>query len=190
MTFVLGRGCLAVDEEIVEFASEACDECPKGRVEGDFGAAFSLSVKKESVGNICREHFLEAEGLGTELDFVGAVCLGFPAFVFDRNNRPILVKFDHIALAGKAERERADGQTPGDADARACFRGTVVSAFMEDTSLGGESILGPDLFEVDQGALARAIEPMLECGEGDEVFFGEHGRKFREGRDRGLVPLP
>jgi len=37
-----------------------------------------------------------------------------------------------------------------------------------------EAVFCPDLLVVDEGALARAVEEVLECGEGDELCFGGH----------------
>lgn len=114
------------------------------------------------------------------MDFIGGVGFGFPPFVFDDKNRAIVVEFDHVALAGEAENQRAYGQAVGDADAGTRFVRCIVGAVVEDSALGGELVLRPSLLEVDEGALARAKKVMLQGGDGEQLVFGEHGDLFWE----------
>lgn len=48
------------------------------------------------------EAFFQADGLGAELNFVGAVSFGTSAFVFDGYDVSALVDFDDVADTAKA----------------------------------------------------------------------------------------
>jgi len=182
--FVEGGGCCPGVDEGVESLGGFGGELAEGGVKGDGRASLALAVEEESVGNGEVEHFLEAEGLGAELDFVGLVALGFAAFVFDgddlgvccgRDAHAPLVEFDDVALAGEAEDGGGDGQGTGDADTGTGFVWAVVGSLVQDLALGREAVLGPSLFQMDQGGLPGAKEKVLEGGEGEELVFGEHG---------------
>lgn len=43
---------------------------------------------------------------------------------------------------------------------------------MEDLTLGGEAVFGPDLLVVDEGALLRAKKVVLEGGEWGRAIVG------------------
>ncbi len=151
------------------------DEIPEGVVASDVRAALFFTVKKASVGNGNAEHFLDAHGLGAELHFIGAVSFWFAALVFDGEDIPIGVKLDNVALARDAEAHRPYGKAASDADLIFCFVRPVMGFLMEDVSFRSETIFGPYLFQVDQCALPRAIQPVLERGKREELIFGEHG---------------
>jgi len=80
-----------------------------------------------------------------------------------------------IGRAGEAVGEGADGHASGDANIVAGFVGAVVGAFVHEVALDREFVLRPDLFEVDEGALTRAKQHVLEGGDGEELAFGGHG---------------
>lgn len=125
------------------------------------------------------EHFLKAKRLGTDLHLIGAVGFGFASLVFyrgDLKGRPkIAPTFLHdIADAGKAECFRGDVQVAEDGAGGAVLVGAFVGFLVEELALRREAVLRPDLLVVDQHALARAIEPMLDRGEGDGIGRG-HG---------------
>ena len=109
------------------------------------------------------EHFLKADCLSTELDFISTVGLGFAAFVFDRQHGVILLELNDVALAGETEFERADRHAASDADAGTGFIRSVMRAFVKCAAFGREAVLGPRLLDMDERALARAVEPVLEC---------------------------
>ena len=113
------------------------------------------------------DHFFEAKGLGAELHFVGGVGFWFAAFVFDRDDflvvRSGAVELDDVALAGESVNEGADGHAAGDADVVARFVAAVMGALVHEVALDREFVLRPNLFEMDEGALARAKEEVLEC---------------------------
>jgi hypothetical protein len=54
-----------------------------------------------------------------------------------------------------------------DAAAGTVLIGAFVGFFVEELAFCGEAVFRPCLLVVDQGALARAIEEMLEGGERD-----------------------
>jgi hypothetical protein len=45
--------------------------------------------------------------------------------------------------------------------------------FMEDAALGGQPVFHPLLFNVDQGALTRTEQVVLQGGDHDQVVLGE-----------------
>jgi hypothetical protein len=51
------------------------------------------------------------------------------------------------------------------------FRERGIGTGMEQTPLRRLPILGPQPFDMNQGALSRAVKVMLEGGEGDEIFL-------------------
>jgi hypothetical protein len=46
-----------------------------------------------------------------------------------------------------------------------------MGPFVHDPALGGVTVLRPDPVHVDQGALALAIEQVLQGGKGDKLLF-------------------
>jgi hypothetical protein len=138
----------------------------------DFGSTAGGSVKDEGGGDFRLEHFLKAKRLGADLNFVGAMGFGFAAFVFDRcdgRRRPkIAATFHDVADAGNAILFRGNMKMPQDGAAGAVFVGAFVGFLVKELPLCREAILRPDLLVVDQRALPRAVEPVLERGEGDQ----------------------
>ena len=60
------------------------------------------------------------------------------------------------------------------------FVGAFVGFLVKGLPLGGEAVFGPDLFVVDESTLARAVEPVLEGGEGDHHGVGESETQIDE----------
>lgn len=54
----------------------------------------------------------------------------------------------------------------------------LIGFLVQELSLCGEPVLRPHLLIVDQRALARAVKPVLERGEGDGGGIG-HGNELR-----------
>jgi len=72
------------------------------------------------------------------------------------------VHFNYIrnAVEPKAGRRELDrSQHP---DAPATLRSPRIGAFMKDTTFSGQTVLFPKPLDMDQGALARAKQPMLQ----------------------------
>ena len=55
---------------------------------------------------------------------------------------------------------------------------TFVGFFVEKLALCGEAVFRPCLLVMDKGALARAVEKMLEGREGDGLYFRGHEMNF------------
>ena len=61
---------------------------------------------------------------------------------------------------------------PEDGAGGAVFVGAFVGLLVEELPLCGETVLRPRPARCGSGALARAVEPVLERGEGDGVHWG------------------
>ena len=144
-------------------------------VDGNGGAPSGFSVEDESLGYFGLEHFLKAKSLGADLDLISAVGFWFAAFVFNGSVRAVVVLFDDVADSAEVVSFRTHPELSQDGTGGAVFVGAFVGFFMKLLSLGGETILGPDLLVVDEGALARAIQEVLQRGEWDGFGRGRHG---------------
>lgn len=153
------------------------DELAEGFIKGNLGAAARYPVEEKAFGNRYGEHLFEAEGLGAELDFIGAVGFGLSAFVFDGDDESIGMELHDIALTGQPEVIRADGEGSGGADGAARLGGGIVDALVENPPFGSISVLKPFTVQVDEGELAFAKHQVLERGDG-EVQFG-HATNFQ-----------
>jgi hypothetical protein len=89
------------------------------------------------------------------------------------------VNFHDVALAGDPERERAHRHAPRDPHASFALVLTLVRFLVKHLPLGGEFVFRPGLLQMDQRALARAIQPMLERGKWQELVFGKHEKEER-----------
>lgn len=159
----------------METGGEVLGEGAEFGVDGDGSAALGFAVEEEGFGNGDGEHFFEAEGLGAELDFVGAVAFRFAALVFDGDDAPVAVEFDDVGLAVESETVAGEVEAAGGSQAGAGFGGAVVGALVEDAAGGGEVVLGPEPLDVDEGALALAVEEVLEGGNGEGGGGGGDG---------------
>ncbi len=61
-----------------------------------------------------------------------------------------------------------------DADAFAEFGAGLMDAVVEEVTFGGIAAVGPNAFNVNERALARAVDPVLQGGERDGFIFGLH----------------
>ncbi len=147
---------------------------PEPLVEHHGMSASIFAVKKCALGNDDGKHFLQAQGLSAKLHFVAAVLFGPAAFIFDRKNQTVVVKLHHIGLPAQSQALGADRQGPHGADPALLDPFSAVGPFMEKSPFGGVTVLGPDLLGMDQGALAGAIQIMLQCREHDVVGFWVH----------------
>ena len=141
-------------------------------VERDRLAPARLAVEQGALGHGCGKHLLEAERLGAELDLVRAVRFRPAALVLDRIGPPAFSRpgqLDHVGDPGDAERARADRHALDDAALAAARLPGLVALLVQDAPLGGQHILGPQPLDVDQRALPRAEQIVLQRREGDEV---------------------
>jgi hypothetical protein len=84
------------------------------------------------------------------------------------------MEFHDVALSGNPEGERAHRQTAPDPHASFALIRPFVGLVVKNLSLGSEFIFRPHLFQVDQAALTRAIQPMLERGKREELVVREN----------------
>lgn len=123
-----------------------------------------LSIKEVTSLNAAGfslENGFEANGLSAELNLVGTVFFGSPAFVFNGDNGAVFVDFDDIANALECVLVGPNLEASGDSDAGSGFALTGVSFFMENPTRSGRVVFRPNLFDMNQRTLPRAVEVML-----------------------------
>ena len=98
---------------------------------------------------------------------------GASALVFDREQGAVFVNFNHIADAAQAMRIGPHRESAHDADAGARFSESGVGFFVKRVALCGGEILCPDALDMDERALPRAIEVVLERGERDDCAWAK-----------------
>jgi hypothetical protein len=131
-----------------------------------------LTVEQGALGHGRGKHFLETQRLGAELHLIGAMGLRPAALVLDRIGPPALAfasQLDHVGDAGDAERGRADRHALHDPALAAARLPRLVAPLVQNAPLGGQQVLGPQALDVDQRALPRAEQIVLQRREGDEV---------------------
>jgi len=140
-------------------------------IEDDLRPPLPFPVEEKPLSDVRIEHFLQAKRLGAQLDTIGIVRLWFPAFVFHRDDPPVAVELDDIALSGELQTLTQDRKSPRDPHSRPRFIGSIVSPLVQDGTLHGEAVLRPNLLQVDERALALAEEEVLEGGEGSILGY-------------------
>jgi hypothetical protein len=152
-------------------------------VERHHHAASGFPVEQRALGHRPRGHFLQAQRLGAKLHLIGAVLLRLAALEFDGVGGLAAVATAELHQVGDAhEIEPSTGERQcGDAAYAALFaRSSLVRPLMQHVPLGGETVLGPHAFEVNERCLAQAINGVLERGDGDRVGeFLRHVRLLR-----------
>ena len=147
----------------MELVGGVCDEVSELCIKGHHCAATRLTVEEKTFRYAGVQGFFDAQGLGAELDLIGAMGLGLAPLVFNHGDMAVLMKLDHITDAMYGQSGGANGEAAGDADAGAGFVRAVMGAIVHGAAFGGEAIFRPDLVNVDQGALPGAEEQMLEA---------------------------
>lgn len=193
-----GRG-VAGGEELVELPGGLHGAVAQVVVELDWGAAAFLAIIEGTLGDGGLAHFLEAESLGAELDTVAVVGLGATAFVFDGVDRAVAMELHDVGDAAQAERAGAQIEGAGDAHSGSTFVFRFMDLLVKDLTLRGEVIIGPELFVVNERALARAEEQVLQRRDGQEIGLGvghemsksgNSGRGGANGGNSGLTTDP
>lgn len=116
----------------------------------------------------------QTQGLSTELHFVGTVRLGTAALIFHRvrdSTRGRGMKLDHIGHAQQAQRGFFQGHGCHRPHPMSLFGEGRIGPGMEQAPLGRLPVLGPEPFDMNQGALTRAVPVVLEGGEWNEVVL-------------------
>lgn len=166
------------DAGIEDFAgagSYAKGQLAEPLIERDLCPAVGLAVEEEAERDLRKgKHLLQTNRLGAKLNLVRAVAFGFSPLVFHRDDPPVAVELDDIALPGEAERGRGDGNSTHRPDVATGFSRSLVRALVQNPSLRRLAVLAPLAVEVDQRKLPLAEEGMLQSGD----------------RDRGHLNLP
>ena len=155
-----GRRRLSRGDQVVQGFGDAFRFGPQGIIEDDILSAAGLSVENGTFVNVGGHHLFEAESLCAELHPVAVGGFGAPAFVF-HGEGVVGVELNDIRLSNQAQLQGAqqNGILVADAIARFVFR--AVDSGVVGATFGGETVLGPLLFQVDQRALARAVREVL-----------------------------
>ena len=95
-----------------------------------------------------------------------------------------------VADAGDPECFRGNIQVAENGAGRAVLIRALVGFLVEKLPLRREAVLRPDLLIMDKRALARAIEQVLERGEGDGVHGGGSMRLSYPSRNGLMISNP
>jgi hypothetical protein len=132
------------------------------------GAPPRFAVKQGALGDLNCEHLLLRKRLSAELHLVGAVRFGSATLLVRRTRAPALrcvfgpMQLDDIRDIVHAEPIRAERHAGDRPHAASDFGIQGMQAPVRDDALGGQRVLGPKWFGVDEGALARTLGVVLE----------------------------
>lgn len=133
-------------------------------IERDRMPSTFLPVKKGPFVNTNTQHLFQTERLGAELHLITAVLFGPTSFVFDGGNPPVAVKFDDIGLTAQTETHGTNRQGPNSTDPALLTHLFAIGSFMQHPPFRRKTIFTPDLLQMNQGALPRAVLIVLQCG--------------------------
>ena len=80
--------------------------------------------------------------------------------------------FDDICDSRHSKTPGSNGDAPPYPSTMATLRDSRVSALVQQMALRSEYVLGPLLLNVDQSALTRTVQQMLERGNRHQLIFG------------------
>jgi hypothetical protein len=160
--FVAGGRCDPRLEKFTEAAYRPESHRPEFLIKWHFQPAAGAIVVEPALGDYYAEHGLKTESLGAQLDFVGTVLLWLSPFVLDWKDPAIGVELNHITLARDSQNFTGDPESPGDSNARTGLVGAFVGNPVNFLAQCSKPILGPELLVVNEGALALAVQKMLE----------------------------
>jgi len=138
-------------------------------------------VEDGAFGDGAAEHLFEAHGLRAELQLVGEAGSPATGFVFDRYDGAVRVELDGVSAAGEAEAAGEEWEGAFDTDLAAAVRSRRVGALVQQVAAAGERVVRPDSVQVDERGLARAVGPVLQGGDGDEVCQNQRSRVTPDG---------
>ena len=166
---------------------------PEIRREGHAHAPARFTIKECAVRDLAAEHFLQAHGLGAQLQLVAAVLFGVAALILDRIGQPcalvsvqrhaavIPAKLHDVALTGEAERQRVNAQAArDDRVAAALAQLLIVGALVQKRALRGAQVLCPLLLDMDQRPLPPAEPEVLQAGDHQAVVGVIHRQSLPE----------
>ena len=138
--------------------------------------AAGLAVVQRPLRDVTAQHFLQTDGLRTQLQPVGIDGLRSAPLVFHRvglpaalpagNGHPIgrAQKFDGITLAGNPQPGGMNVHPPGDFSLSPAFPvGGIVDVFMHDGAVGSTVVFRPQVFYMDKRPLPAAKDKMLQA---------------------------
>jgi hypothetical protein len=176
---------------------------PKHEVKANLNATVLSAVEERTGVNADTEHFLQAQGLGTELDFVATAMLGPAALILDGERTPEAlgagegngglrrrggqapfrrrkgasprkaVELDDIRFARETEAQRVQRETARDAQVAPRLIALGMDAVMKQLALNGELALLPNLLEMVERRPSLAVDDVLQRGQWKEVIFLE-----------------
>lgn len=187
----LGRRRAAGGDEIVcrrgeppGFGAESIIECHVVAPVGD-------TVEDRPGRNRLAKHFFEADRLRAKLHRVDGLVLGAASLVLDGKRLPraigLAVKLDNVGDAVETECGGLQRQSAGEAKIAPFLAAALVRVLVQHPTFGGEAVLGPLPFDMDERALATAESEVLQGREreGSIVEFGQR----REAGFSGQSPL-
>ena len=158
------------------------DELSQVVIEHDLLATARLAVEDRSVGYADLQHPLQAHGLSTKLYAVGVVGFGATSFVFHWQGAPSALglwegntaalhamELHDIGNTAQAEGKRVEPQAADNPQVTSRFIRDLMDAFMQEPAFRCETVLGPGVLEVDEGALPLAEKQVLKGREWEEV---------------------
>jgi hypothetical protein len=134
---------------------------PQGLVENDVETVPGLAVEERPLRDRDEEHLLQTDRLRAELDPVTVVRLGLAPLVLHGEGQPGTVRLPmelhNVGLPDQPQTERSERHPIVDPDITPRFPAFVVHPLMHDPAFGGETVLRPDLLNVNKGATPRTI---------------------------------
>ena len=168
--------CRTRREQRVHFGYDRLGAATQGFVEDYLRAPPRAAIEQRAVRHQHAQHFLEAQGLRAKLDTVLIANFGPPALVFDREwllRAAALrgVKLDDVSLTGKTEAQGAKRNAISPPHRSPRLGATAIHPLVLDPPLRRPCVLDPDPFEVNQRALPRTDDKMLERRDRDQLGF-------------------
>ena len=128
------------------------------------------------------QHVFQAQGLRSKLNVVTGGNVGglvaATVLVFHRVRRATVQKLHHVGLSHQTQRVVPQWHGPLHAHAFGGFHPRLVHLGVHRLTAQGVDVLVKHLLEVNKAALARAVVPVLEGGQGDGVGVGSHGGRL------------
>ena len=155
-------------------------------VENNFGAEGGGDVIDETTLDMQGEHFLQTEGLGTELGVVVGPAAGRAFFVFDRAGLDdagrvgrIAADFDEIGLPGEAEGIGEERQSAKQFPTGTVFVAWGVHVFVGEVAEEGMLVGHKYSLGVNEVSAPSAVDMLIEGAEGYDGGLGIHKSEGR-----------
>jgi hypothetical protein len=119
-------------------------------------------------------HLLQTQRLGSELDVVIDPFLARAMLVFHRVGRAVRKKLDHVALAYQPQSIRPDLQRSLHPPVTRYCMAHFVSSCMLRRATQRMNVVGVLSFHVNQAAAARAVGPVIQRRERNQLCIVQH----------------